>query len=284
MKKLIFACAILAAFSFTQKQKKLKKLDGYVFVPSGSIEREGQQYSCAAFWMSDHEVTNGEYGFFLKHLLKEGRTDAYKKALPDTSAWTNIGGHLTSMRDHYLSHPAYMNYPVVNVSTEGVKLYCEYLTEQLKTIYGDQINPFRLPTRKEWMYAASGGNNRYIYSWGGPEMRNDKGDYLANFRRVGDYNITLTPEGPKVVEDSLRFSYPIDDNAYITAPSKSYYENEFGLYNMCGNVAELVADEKTVVGGDWHSPGYDIRIESKRKFTGPSPFVGFRPVMTFIQN
>ncbi len=38
-----------------------KKIDGFVFIPSGSCTPEGTTYSIHAMFMADHEVTNGEY-------------------------------------------------------------------------------------------------------------------------------------------------------------------------------------------------------------------------------
>lgn len=282
MKRVAFILVALLALSFTYKNKKFKGPEGYVFIPSGSIEMKGKKYSCAAFWMSDHEVTNGEYKQFLDHLKSNGQNEDFQKALPDTSNWTEIGGYMITMRDHYFSHPAYADYPVVNVSKEGVDMYCKYLTEKYRAEYGNVIQDFRLPTRMEWMYAAANGKSNARYSWNGPYLTNENGDLQANYRQIGDHNITLTDNGPQVVADSLIFFEFAIDDAFITAPSTSYAPNEFGLYNMCGNVSEMVAKENLAVGGDWHCTGYDIRIESSKKYEGPSPFVGFRPVLTYI--
>ena len=279
---LVFSLALIC-LSFTFKNKKFKGPEGYVFIPSGTIEMEGKKYSCAAFWMSDHEVTNGEYVKFLADLKTDGKMEDYKTALPDTSAWKQKKMYSDSMFKYYLRHPAYANYPVVNVSKDGAKLYCKYLTEKYLKIYGDIIQDFRLPTRMEWMYAAASGQSNARYSWSGNELRNEDGNLRANFRQVGDQNITLTADGPKVVSDTAMVYDSIDDNAFLTAPANSYEPNDYGLYNMCGNVGELVAKEDLAVGGDWHLPGYDIRIASKREFKGPNPFTGFRPVLTYIK-
>ncbi|MEI8201577.1 MAG: hypothetical protein WCH34_01100 [Bacteroidota bacterium] len=55
-----------------------------------------------------------------------------------------------------------------------------------------------------------------------------------------------------------------------------------GIYNMCGNVAEMVAEKGIAVGGSWKDTGYDVRIESTINYSEPSPSIGFRPVRTFI--
>jgi len=100
---------------------------------------------------------------------------------------------------------------------------------------------YRLPTETEWEYAATGlvsvrfFNNyrgRKKYPWDGQYTRSGKrktqGDQLANFKQGdGDYG---------------GIAGWSDDGADITAEIKSYEPNDFGLYDMSGNVAEWVAD------------------------------------------
>ncbi len=100
---------------------------------------------------------------------------------------------------------------------------------------------YRLPTEAEWEYAALAlaGNTKYenisdgkIYAWNGLGVRSaDKktqGMMLANFKRG---------EG-----DNMGIGGYLNDKADVTAPVRSYIPNDFGLYNMSGNVNEWVAD------------------------------------------
>ncbi len=104
------------------------------------------------------------------------------------------------------------------------------------------ISPkYRLPTETEWEYAALGLSEirdfnlyrgRKKYPWDGQYTRSSKrkirGDQLANFKQgKGDYG---------------GIAGWSDDGADITNAVKSYDPNDFGLYDMAGNVAEWVAD------------------------------------------
>jgi len=66
--------------------------------------------------------------------------------------------------------------------------------------------------------------------------------------------------------------------------SYSYSANKFGLYNVCGNVAEMIVNEGIAVGGSWNSTGYDVRVMSVKKYFEPNPFVGFRPIIEILNH
>jgi formylglycine-generating enzyme required for sulfatase activity len=266
------------------RKAKIKAPDGFAFVPSGTVAVDTSKLSVQAFFISKQEVTNLQYRTFLNDLKTKGDMASYNKAMIDSTKWRDKLSYNEPYVDYYFHHPAYDNYPVVNVPYEGAVLYCKWLTEKYQTEGGQVKTEFRLPYRAEWIMAARGGLQLCEYSWGGPYMMGEKGKWLCNFKNYGAENIHFNAEKGiyEVIRDNRFFAGSLNDNADITAPVDSYWANDYGLFNMCGNVAEMVQEKGIAVGGSWNSTGYDVRVESIMQYDGPNASVGFRPVITYL--
>ena len=143
---------------------------------------------------------------------------------PDTLCWISDFSYSYNepMATMYFWHPAYDNYPVIGVNWKQAKAFCVWRTQLLNSALRKEgqyfVHDYRLPFESEWEYAARGGLQHAKYPWGGPYTRNKVGCFVANFK-------------------PLRGNYT-DDGALATAAVGTYSPNEWGLYDMAGNVAE----------------------------------------------
>lgn len=277
----MLSIALLSVTSKKEKKENFKK--DYAYIPSGTFEFEKRPVSVGAFYMLATEVTNKQYREFILDLKAQGRDTDYLIAVPDTMKWRSALSYNEPYVEYYFRHPAYDNYPVVNITQAGANLYCIWLTKKMRIRYPKlDFNDFRLPTKVEWVYAAKGSFENSPYPWGGPFTRNAQGDYLANFLHIGENNIKRNSLGELVVVNDDEFSGSfLDGSPDILAPSKSFSPNDYGLYNMAGNASELVARDTVAMGGSWRSPGFDIRVTSEVSGTKAKPTIGFRVVSTF---
>jgi formylglycine-generating enzyme required for sulfatase activity len=162
-------------------------------------------------------------------LIREGILEGYN---------VEATGPTTFNTESYLSgqHEGGASFPDLNPSnTEGVR--------KVRMEDGFLLPRYRLPTEAEWEFASYGliGNidngqenytDRKIYPWNGHWVRNDneefRGMIRANFARgKGDF---------------MGISGNLNDGHDATSPVDEYWPNDFGLYNMAGNVSEWVMD------------------------------------------
>lgn len=240
-----------------------KKFDYFVFVPSGELFHEdGKSYtSISGFFMSSTEVTNAQYRSFLEDLEEQGRSEELALSQVNQEGWRDGKGYNEPMVKVYFDHPAYDDYPAVNISYEGAKLYCQWLAEKYNAFHPETTVEVRLPSPQEWTYAAKGGHRLAPYPWGGYYVKNAKDCYLLNFNHEKASSIG-------------------EDGGDYTTTATSYFPNDYGLYNMSGNVAEMT-DADVAMGGHWFSKSVEeVKTVSQMKIDGPSRYVGFRPLMT----
>lgn len=237
---------------------------------------------------SKFEVANLEYRIFLNE-LKTNKPDDYKIAVVDSEQWQKkfAYAHHEPLVNNYFWHPAYNNYPVVNISYEGAEMFCKWLTEKYNSTSMRNFKKvkFRLPANEEWELAARGGRKGENYPFGN-YLRDENGKYMCNYRPMGDEFISSNIDSKKfdvIIHSSVHVSQFMADGYTYTCNVNAFKPNGFGLYNMSGNVAEMVSEKGVARGGSWCNTGYDVRIESRMMYDKPSPLVGFRCFMEVLE-
>lgn len=218
---------------------------------------------------------------------------------PDTTCWINDfeNAYNEPYTRMYFSHAGYNNYPVVGVSWEQANAFSNWRTDFLRRSLGKDgiyIEPYRLPTEAEWEYAARAGNTESSYPWEETIPYDERGCFYANFKPMdGDY---------------------VRDGHVITSPVGTFSANDFGLYDMAGNVSEwtstaytesidkLTSDlnpeyrydaakedpykmkKKIVRGGSWKDVAHNLRSDLRmwEYQNEQRSYIGFRNVRSQI--
>jgi formylglycine-generating enzyme required for sulfatase activity len=245
-----------SGISATPKVKA--SLENMVYIPGGTFTMGGDsvwgradefprhQVKVSAFYMDKHEVTNAEFRAFVKATgymtTAERKPDweELKKQLPPGTprppdSVLVAASLVFSPPNHPVSldnaaqwwswvpgaswlHPegpkstidGKDNYPVVQVSWEDALAYATWAGK-------------RLPTEAEWEFAVRSGKNDVIYPWGNQPI--DQGNVKAN-----------SWQGHFPDKNSVKDKY------YRTAPVMTFAANDFGLYDVAGNVWEWCSD------------------------------------------
>ncbi|TVR41739.1 MAG: gliding motility-associated lipoprotein [Bacteroidia bacterium] len=229
-------------------------------------------------------------------LITQHETHIY----PDTLVWISdfTYSYNEPMAKQYFWHPSFDHYPVVGVNWVQARAFNVWRTQYLNSYLASRNQPFamdfELPSEAQWEYAARGGLDLNPYPWGGPYLRDQEGCFLANFK-------------------PMRGRYA-DTGAMYTNIAGFYPPNDYGLYDMAGNVSEWTRNaydesfyyfghdlspdyqyefnpdvdppalsRKVVRGGSWKDIGYFLQVSTRSyefQDTATS-YIGFRSVQTF---
>lgn len=217
---------------------------------------------------------------------------------PDTLVWQRDFQYAYNepFVEMYYTHVGYAHYPVVGVSWEQAEAFCYWRTKLFNDNHKIKGQKYRLPTEAEWEWAARGGRKMALYPWGGNYVRSNTGCYMANFKPV-------------------RGSYT-DDTGSPTMKVASFEPNDFGLFDMAGNVSEWTSSaynpdannyihdmnpsfqynakasdatllkRKVIRGGSWKDIAYYLQCGTRTyeyQYEDRS-YIGFRCVRSFIGN
>ncbi|OGS76669.1 MAG: hypothetical protein A3D31_16895 [Candidatus Fluviicola riflensis] len=301
----------------------LKDYSGDVDVPFNPSP-EPNMFKVTPFYISAYEVCNFDYLEYLYWLTRENY-DKYAPALPDTTVWTTKRMYNQGYLEYYLRHPAYRYYPLVGITHQQAIDYCAWLTDRYNENPDRKYKKvhFRLPTKNEWLYAALSGAEyqkpekgemtsivykayESIFPWarearGFPHsLQHSTGNWLANFKMIDQASVQ-TIEGTLIYQsDTIRNRFYIGSPGYtcintpgklndcsdITTPVYSFFPGLSGLYNMAGNIEEMVAEYGITKGGSWNDTGYYLQNTAEETYdstTETSPFRGFRVAMEVIE-
>ncbi len=216
----------------------------------------------ASFYMDETEIANIHWLEYMFYIRRDSSEEFYQSTLPDTLVWASQLAYNDPYVDHYLRYPGFRYFPLVGVNWVQANDFTNWRTavvnKQLAQDAGIEVPEggdgriplesgvvlpnYRLPSETEWEYAAQAliGNqwldenqtHKRLYPWDGHALRNpygkEMGMFLANFKRGrGDY---------------AGIAGKLNDGAMITDYIYNYPPNDFGLYNMAGNVNEWVFD------------------------------------------
>ena len=271
---------ILLLTSFIERENgKLKLPDVFAKIPRGTLvlNDSSENIVIPEFYMSRFEVSNQQYRNFLAE-VSPGLTARERKTIQcDSTGWNLVSSYGEPMVKNYFRHPAFNEYPVVNVPYAGALKYCEWLQEKIQKENPGFVIKVRLPSREEWTWAAQGGRRQAMYPWGDYRLRNKNGEAMCNFKRVNDHSIYRNRKTgkPEIHEGGAGYT----GTEVFTSPVKSFTKNDYGLYNMCGNAAEMISEQGVCVGGSWNDYGGDVHIRATTGYEQPYPTIGFRPIV-----
>ena len=187
-------------------------------------EAPARPVSVSGFWIDKYEVTNAQYEAFVAatdyvtgaeqfgdSLVFHSPQGRSLRDVAPMSWWLLVrNASWRSPEGTGETLPSQPDHPVVQVNYEDALAYCNW---QGKT----------LPTEAQYEFAARGGRDGQIYSWGDQPIHHTQ--------RVTNY---WQGEFPVNNENT--------DGHHQSAPVGSYPANDFGLYDITGNVWEWVSD------------------------------------------
>ncbi len=207
------------------------------------------------FWMGRTEVSVGQFrsfadetGYVSDAEKPGGKTQCfdpewtgYNLTTKVVHPWKPMSGK--SWRDPNFPFPMKDSYPVVCVSWNDARAFCQWLTKREREAGRlPKGLEYRLPTETEWEYACRGGSKQSHFFWWGNELSGGEGrlnisavDFLPGRKRIW-------PLANAPWSDGFAFVSPVDHYG-------EKGRNGFGMADMCGGVWEVILDHFDPKGG-----------------------------------
>lgn len=249
--------------------ERVSSADGMVqvFIPAGTFQMGGLDTEAASdekpvhrvemkgYWIDKVEVTNAMFLLCIQ------------------AGICNPPQNITSeTRQSYFNNPEFNDFPVVNVTWDAAKIYCEWAGRHL-------------PTEAEWEYAAR-GNTINTFPWGDQKPDSTRANFNYMFgdtSRVGSYTAGASPFGV------------LDMSGNVYEWTKDFYDAEYyasgSANNPTGPVARETYFKRVLRGGSFADSESEIRVSNRASVMGPdygaelgsaeylgefSPRIGFR--------
>jgi formylglycine-generating enzyme required for sulfatase activity len=217
-----------------------------IYIPQGSFQMGGldaradadekpvHKVDMKGYWIDKVEVTNAMYLL----CVQAGVCSPPQSVASET-------------RPSYFNNPEYNNFPVVNVSWDAARQYCEWAGR-------------RLPTEAEWEYAARGSTIN-TYPWGEqkPDATRANFNYmLGDTNQVGSYSAGASPFGV------------LDMAGNVFEWTKDFYDAQYyasgPASNPAGPLARSTYFNRVVRGGSFADGEAEIRASNRASVLGPN--------------
>ncbi|GAB3824962.1 SUMF1/EgtB/PvdO family nonheme iron enzyme [Hymenobacter jeollabukensis] len=199
----------------------------------------------------------------------------------------------------YYTDAFYHRFPIVGISREQAQVFCRWRSRVVTQAYNtgnhlDSLNrdyvrfEYRLPTEAEWeLAAAAGGRGPWGVKCISIPVRVNPSAAAYLQRRSGS-----TASVEQIAADIKAYnqrqpardwvSYAQAEPYFLRLASPAYVwqgpPNDFGLYQMFGNAAELVQEPGLTKGGSYQDQLTACTVRARGSYSGPAPTVGFRCV------